>query len=71
MENCHCQASAPNGAMVLKRRGGLCEQARSLPRRFNTTPIGGANTELEQMIMYLETFRIIYYRLIINMLRIS
>lgn len=33
--------------------------------------LGGANTELEQMIMYLETFRIIYYRLIINMLRIS
>ena len=40
MENCHCQASAPNGAMVLKRRDSLCEQARSLPRHFNTTPIG-------------------------------
>ena len=40
MENSHCQASAPNGAMVFKRRGTLCEQARSLPRHFNTTPIG-------------------------------
>lgn len=27
-----------------------------------------ANTELEQMIMYLETFKIVYYHLILNAL---
>ena len=45
---------------------------KCFPRGNEKVPrLGGANTELEQMIIYLETFRIIYYRLIINMLRIS
>ena len=30
--------------------------------------LGHANTELEQMIMYLETFKIVYYHLILNAL---
>ena len=47
------------------------EQAKLVTLTNILSSLGGANTELEQMIMYLETFRIIYYRLIINMLRIS
>ena len=46
----------------------LCKRTYGI---YSVPRLGGANTELEQMIMYLETFRIIYYRLIINMLRIS
>jgi hypothetical protein len=30
--------------------------------------LGDANTELEQMVMYLETFKIVYYHLIPNAL---
>ena len=44
----------------------LCKRTYGIIR---VPRLGGANTELEQMIMYLETFRNAYYRLIINVLR--
>ena len=40
LENSHRHAIAPDGAMVWKRWGSLCEQARSLPHHFHTTPTG-------------------------------